>query len=954
MVRSLFFAALGVLLFTSPSFAKSGHTFERTRPWNAETSDLQADTSIVYGKLSNGLRYAIKDNQRPQNQVFVRLVFDFGSAAETEEEQGLAHFIEHMAFNGSTNVAEGEMVKMLERLGLSFGADTNASTGFTQTQYKLDLPKADPALISKSLFLMRETASELSFTNTAIEKEKGVILAEMRQRDTPGLQVAKANNAFFYPDSYFSNRFAIGKKEVIESARTAQLRSLYTRYYRPERARLVIVGPINPTMIEREIARKFSSWKGAGTNPPKFDRCSFDLNRKNEAQIFAHPEISESISFERLFPDKKRPDNFEKSLLQLKLAIGGGIISDRMSRRSRKEDLPYLGSNLVFQTGFCDKYARVGMAMSGKDGSWETLTPLAEQMVRQAAIHGFEQSEIDDQIRRFDTSFENAAKAINTRNSAGIASELVGAVDDIVAAPDQTLLLWLQLRPFLTRPAINAEFSKWFGGFDQPLIFLTSKSKDSATPSQLKQSFIASAAVPVAAPEKRNKNAFAYTDFGAPGKIAADTQITDLGIRTIRFENGVKLNLKKTNFENNRIRYAVRIAGGDLFFGKQTNLAALFNGAYVSGGLEAHDIDDLRSILSGTTVGADLGANDDSFGSDGAVAPKDLDLQLQLIAAFLTKPAYREEALRLYRRPLPEIFERLDATPASALSVGAGRVMNDNDTRFSISTLEDLQKPDLQQLKATLGDALTRNALEIALVGDIDEQKAIDAVAKTLGALPKRAETFDNYDEARNHSWSSKRGTFEFSHAAKDDQLAWSRRWLTTDDRDYKTEQQMVLLSRVVSLRLVEELREKLGATYSPSASSNMSDVYRERGVFAISISGNPKDIPTIEASVDAIMTELLAAPISADMFERARKPVLESYADWRKSNSTWIGIASIAQSKPDRLDRFRINEAQFRAITRDDLWNAAKRFLGKPADFTFRAIPASSLPTTQMAKSKE
>ncbi|WP_411290152.1 M16 family metallopeptidase, partial [Sphingorhabdus sp.] len=117
---------------------------QRTAPWNAETSDLEPDATIIYGQLSNGLRYAIRPNQRPQNQVLVRMAIDFGSAAEADDEQGLAHFIEHMAFNGSTNVPEGEMVKMLERLGLSFGADTNASTGYTQTQYKLDLPKADP------------------------------------------------------------------------------------------------------------------------------------------------------------------------------------------------------------------------------------------------------------------------------------------------------------------------------------------------------------------------------------------------------------------------------------------------------------------------------------------------------------------------------------------------------------------------------------------------------------------------------------------------------------------------------------------------------------------------------------------------------------------------------------------------------------------------------------------
>jgi zinc protease len=190
---------LGALLLVSgpanaaPESPPTGTT--RTEPWNAETSNLEPDASIIYGTLTNGLRYAIRPNQRPQNQVVVRMAVDFGSAAEAEDEQGLAHFIEHMAFNGTTNVPEGEMVKTLERLGLSFGADTNASTGYTQTQYKLDLPKAEPALIERALFLMRETASEVLFNDGAVNRERGIVIAEKRERENFGFQSSRAANA---------------------------------------------------------------------------------------------------------------------------------------------------------------------------------------------------------------------------------------------------------------------------------------------------------------------------------------------------------------------------------------------------------------------------------------------------------------------------------------------------------------------------------------------------------------------------------------------------------------------------------------------------------------------------------------------------------------------------------------------------------------------------------------
>ena len=207
-MRTAIFRGLGAaaLLLASgavaaaPGGAPAGA--ERTVAWNAETSDLEPDGSVIYGKLANGLRYAIRPNQRPQSQVVVRMALDFGSAVEADDEQGLAHFIEHMAFNGTTNVPEGEMVKMLERLGLSFGADTNASTGYTQTQYKLDLPKAEPALIERALFLMRETASEVQFNPQAVDRERGIVIAEMRERENFGFQSARAANNLFFPGTF--------------------------------------------------------------------------------------------------------------------------------------------------------------------------------------------------------------------------------------------------------------------------------------------------------------------------------------------------------------------------------------------------------------------------------------------------------------------------------------------------------------------------------------------------------------------------------------------------------------------------------------------------------------------------------------------------------------------------------------------------------------------------------
>ena len=914
---------------------------ERTAPWNSDKSDLPADTSIIYGRLPNGLRYAIRPNNRPQNQVLVRMAFDFGSAAEAEDEQGLAHFIEHMAFNGTTNVPEGEMVKMLERLGLAFGADTNASTGYTMTDYRLDLPKSDPALIERALFLMRETASEIVFDPAAVDRERGVVVAEMRQRENYQYQRTRAQQELFYPGSFYSTRYPIGKKEVLETAPAERLKALYAKWYTPDRARIVVVGPVDPIAIEREIARKFGDWKGSSAALGDIDRCSFDTARGIQAGTFVHPDINETLSIERIVPDKKRPDTFDTNLLSFKMNVAANIIQDRLARKSRKEDIPYLGGGTTFAAGFCDQHARVGMSVVGKDGSWSALMPIVEQMVRQATEYGFSEQEVAEQIKRLDAAFANAAKSESTNPSGFFAGTLTRLDDDIISSAAQQQMIWMQIRPFLSADAVNREFATWFGQLNDPMIFLSTRNGEGLEIHALAKAFADSRAMAVSAPAVREAQDWAYSDFGPAASVASDTMIKDLGIRTVRLSNGVLLNLKKTDFEADRIRWSVRIDGGSLHFPKeQQYLTALMNGAYASGGLAKDDIDDMRAWLAGSTAQPMLYAATDHFGGSGSVVSKDLERQMQLIAAYLADPGKREEALRLFRRGLPEYYSRLDATPQSAMNVAIGKTMNADDPRFTVPDQKGLTAADFAELDKALGAALASNRLEIGLTGALDEDAVIAIVAKTFGALPPRKTAAQDYSEARKTAWSGATGNHDVMHRGEANQLSWRRVWTTTDDSDDRLTDAMDIFAKIVQIRLLDELREKLGATYGASARSDMSSTYPGRGTFGVSTEGDPKDLAAIEAAVDAVIAELMAAPVSPDLFERARKPTLEAYADWKKQNGTWARLTGEAQSDSRKLVLFRNSEEQFRSITPDEVWKAAKQLLGGKASYTFRALP--------------
>src|SRR5271168_900063 len=259
-------AALAALVALGLATSALAQTPAATPPqWPQAHSDLKADASIRFGVLPNGMRYAIMRNATPPGQVSMRLRFDVGSLMERDDQQGLAHFLEHMAFNGSTNVpTRGDMVKDLERLGLAFGADTNAGTGFDATVYKFDLPKSDDQTVDTSLMLLREIAGNLSLDQAAMDQERGVILSEERLRDTPSFRIAKQQYAFMMEGQRPPQRWPIGLVPVIQGAKADLIADIYHHYYRPERATLVIVGDIDPDAIEAKIKARFGDWQGKG------------------------------------------------------------------------------------------------------------------------------------------------------------------------------------------------------------------------------------------------------------------------------------------------------------------------------------------------------------------------------------------------------------------------------------------------------------------------------------------------------------------------------------------------------------------------------------------------------------------------------------------------------------------------------------------------------------------
>ncbi len=912
------------VLFAAPAFAEDA----AAPAWAFEASDVPVDPAFTFGSLPNGMRYVLRENHTPDGTVLVRLRIGSGSLEESDDERGIAHFLEHMAFNGSTRVPEGEMVKLLEREGLAFGADTNASTGFEATTYKLDLPRPDPRLLDTALMLMRETASELTLASDAIDRERGVVLSEKRDRTTYALKETEDEWGFIAPGARYTKRLPIGTDATLKAADAARIGAVYRRAYVPTNAVLIVIGDIDVAQVETAIRARFADWSGPPA-PSQPETGPLDLTRHGQTDIYLDPALSERITVTALSPWVDEPDTIARRRTNLLEAIGYAAVNRRLAAIARSESAPYRGAGYgtgkVFEAG-----RTTNLIVDALDGKWRQGLDAAVREWRRALEYGFSPAEIAEQVARTRQGQENAARAADTRSNGALVSAVEQLLNDdlVPATPQSALARFEAFAPSITPDAVLAALKADAAPLDDPLIRFQGRVPPKGGAKALRAAWEADIAEQIAAPDTAPAGAFAYTDFGPPGTVVTDMLEPRSGIRTVRFTNGVRLNLKRTTLEADRVRFVLNVDGGDLLNTRANPLATAMVAMLPAGGLGKHSQDELDSLLAGRTVGLNFASGGDTFVSAGSTTSRDLELQLDLLSAALTDLGYRREGEIRYRREIANWFLRKDATPGGALGAAIGGILSDDDPRFTVQPRGDYQKLTFAQLREIIGDRLANGAIELALVGAIDEDQAIALVAKTLGALPAREPAFVARDDARVRTFTANRSPRTVIHTGEADQALLQLTWPTTDDADPATVQRLELLERVIDIELTDEIRERLGKAYSVGARSAPSTVWRGYGTFAVSAPVDLADVVATSAAIQAVIQRLADQPVSADTFDRARRPLLESYDNALKNNAGWLRLAARAQTEGYRIDRFYAAKGLIESITPADLQTTAARYL--------------------------
>jgi len=938
--------AIAILAGSAPALAApSAAAKPAANGWGVPLTDVTPDPSIKYGVLPNGMKYAIKQNATPKGTASVRLRFEFGSIAEGEKERGLAHFIEHMAFNGSTHVPEGDMVKILERQGLAFGPDTNAQTGFDSTTYMLDLPKADDEHIDTAMFLFREVASEIKFDPAAVDRERGVILSEERARDNFQLHQVIDTLGFQVPETPYPNRIPIGLDAVLKTASADTIRNLYHRYYRPENATLVFVGDADPALVEAKIKKAFADWQDVGPAGAPLPRGKVDLARSASFDTFVDPAVATTVDYTVARPWKDPADTLAERRHDIVEALAAGMFNRRLQKLVNTPGSPLLGGGMGMDE---DKDAALmtSLSITAKDGAWKDALTTAEQEVRRTKEHGFTEAELKTQIADTTGALHAAAEQQDTRANKSLANAILSVVGEhnFVTTPKFTADEFDAIAKTLTVAEVNAAFRELWTG-SAPLIHVSDK-QDIAT-QQLAAAFNASKAVAVAAPKEGAAEAFAYSSFGTPGKVVADSRVSDLGVRTVRFANNVRLNIKKTNFEAVKVRFVVRLGDGILDLPKdEPGLGPMLSITSATAGLKKHSIDQLKDLLAGKVVTLGSTVQSDAFVSSGATTPQDLALQMKVSAAFLTDPGFRPEAAGQWANAVPILEKQLEAQPEGVATVRLPILLASGDQRFGLPQAAVLSKRNFEEAKKALAPVIASAPIEITIVGDVDEDAAIKAVGASFGALPKRKLESTVDPSVRKAAFRSDKSPIVLTHDGPQDKALVEAVWPTTDDSNYREVVGVNLLKDVLDIMLTDSVREKLGDSYGVSLQSAMSDTFKGFGYLSAAAVVAPDKTDEVQKAIAETAAELRDKPVSADVLARARNPELEKADNALHDNGYWLASLEKAQSEPSRLDRIRQHKALIQSITPADLRNVAQKYL-QPDQVQQVRIVSSKLATT-------
>ncbi|MFC1564883.1 M16 family metallopeptidase [candidate division KSB1 bacterium] len=861
---------------------------------HARTADLNEkippDLKISLGQLDNGMKYYIKYNQRPENRAELRLVINAGSILETDDQQGLAHFLEHMAFNGTRNFEKQEIVAYLESLGMRFGPELNAYTSFDETVYQLLVPTDDPLVLERAFLILEDWANNMTLDGDEIDKERGVVVEEWREGRGAQARIFDKQLPVLMKGSLYADRLPIGKKEILESFDHDLIRDFYKTWYRPDLMAVIVVGDIDKNEIEDMIKEHFG-------DIPRTENPA-------ERQYFNVPEHSETlyaIATDREYTNSsvgvyyKLPAVEHSTLKAYKESLTEqmyiGILSSRFLEITQEADPPFIAAasdkDLFVRT--MDMFS-LNAAVKNDEilRGLEALLTEAERISR----YGVTQSELDREKTTYMRGFERLYSERDKSNSGDFADEYIRNFLQKESIPGIEYEYELAKRfiPEITLDEVNALAKNYISEENRVILLSAPEKEDIDVPdeNELKTVFEKITAKEIAPYEDVVSGESLLEFIPEPGRIVNENTVEELGVTEWKLSNGTTVVLKPTDFKEDQILFQAVSPGGTSLVSDDEYIPAATSTQILSMcGLGNYNVIELQKLLAGKVAGVGASVSNYFESVGGSASPVDIETLFQLIYMTFTEPRADDAVFKSITNRLGAVIQNRNANPAQVFQDSLNAILSGHHPRSRPMNQEFLKEMDLEKsfefYKDRFADA---GDFVFIFAGNIDVDVFKPLVERYIGGLPStgRIETFKD-DEMNFPEGVIKRTVRRGIEPKSQTSLFF------TGKGEYSRQENYYLrsLGEVIDLMLRDILREELGGTYGVSVNTSFSQFFDQEYSLSIGFSTDPERIDELTDAIFRAINRMKVEGVIPEYVESVKETQRRTRETSLKQNGYWV-----------------------------------------------------------------
>lgn len=894
------------------------------------TQQMPVDPQITMGKFANGLSYYIRANKKPEKRAELRLVVKAGSILEDDDQQGLAHLVEHMAFNGTQHFPKQDLVQFIESLGMRWGADLNAYTSFDETVYILQVPTDKPETLDRAMLILEDWAHNVTFDQTEIDKERGVVMEEWRMGRGAGSRTRDKTFPIMFKGSRYADRLPIGKPEIIQGGKPERLKQFYADWYRPDLMAVIAVGDFDKASVEKLVTSHFASLPAA-TNPRT--RPTYDIpDHPGTTYAIATDKenTNTSVQVYNILPSREQGslDDYRQRIVD---SLFSGMLNARFSELAEKPDAPFVyagggrGSFLARSKDSASLYALV------KDDSVERGLDALLNETKRVLQFGFTATELDRQKQSVLVYYQQLATEKENRLSASRAAEYIRNFleNESLPSADDEYALHQRFLPEITLDEINKLAAVWFTSGNR-IVVVTGPEKDGLViPDETKlAAVIKTAAANDLKPYVDKVGSAVLLDaIPTPGKVAKTTTRDAVGITEWTLSNGVKVVLKPTTFKEDEILLLANSPGGtSLASDKDYITANSATQAVTAGGVGKFNAIDLRKYLMGKVASADPYIEELEEGMDGSSSRKDLETMFQLVYLRFTQPRADATAFGVQANQMKTLLANHTLRPEFAFYQTLTNTRFQNHLRRRLTTSADVDAWNLDKSLVFYKDRFAdASDFTFFLVGSFDLPTIKPLVEKYLGSLPsiRRKENWKDVG-ARDAPGVIEKKVEKGIEPKSMTAIVFSGKFKF--DQPHRAA--IRAMSGILQTRLLETIREELGGTYSITSDVTYRKFPNQEYSITVLFGSAPERAESLIKRVFEEIEKLKANGPTEKQFNDEKEALLREFEINLKLNNYLLNqLANKYRTGEDPASLWKIPE-YYKKLDAATIQNAAKTYL--------------------------